>query len=224
MDLTMTTVWYSLALFCIIAVVTKIASGRFTLHPVCTRPPPPAVKGVTLIVLLHTFCTRGPEATMSYMYNKFGSVFRITFLWKRITFLVGPEVSDTFFQGLESEVTQGNITEFTVPMFGQEVGFGLDYATRTEQTRFFLEALRPSQLRNHVDPMIREVEVKSLVPYIIPSSFQKEISYLARTFTLLESLMDHLTANFVVLERCLFIYFAQPVSVSSSINYPVNIQ
>jgi sterol 14-demethylase len=159
MDLTMTTVWYSLALFCIVAVVTKITSGRFTFHPVCTRPPPPAVKGITLIVLLHTFCTRGPEATMSYMYNKFGSVFRISFLWKRITFLVGPEVSDTFFQGLESEVNQGNIMEFLVPMFGHEVAFGVDYATRMEQTRFFLEALKPSQLRNNVDPMIREVEV-----------------------------------------------------------------
>jgi sterol 14-demethylase len=98
---------------------------------------------------------------MHDLYNKFGSIFTVSFIWKRITFLVGREASVIFFQGLESEVTQGNINEFTVPMFGQEIGFAVDYNTRMEQTRFFVESLRPAQLRSYVDPMLQEVEVST---------------------------------------------------------------
>uniref|UniRef100_A0A0E0PMJ5 Cytochrome P450 n=1 Tax=Oryza rufipogon TaxID=4529 RepID=A0A0E0PMJ5_ORYRU len=70
-----------------------------------------------------------------------------------MTFLVGPEVSAHFFQGLESEISHGNLLEFTVPMFGKEIAHGVDSATRNEQARFFVDALKPARLRIHVDPM-----------------------------------------------------------------------
>ncbi|KAK1678549.1 hypothetical protein QYE76_039397 [Lolium multiflorum] len=59
---------------------------------------------------------------------------------------------------MESEITHGDIYEFTVPIFGKEMGFAVDYTTRMEQNRFFVESLRPAQLRNHVNPMLQEVE------------------------------------------------------------------
>ncbi|VAH40556.1 unnamed protein product [Triticum turgidum subsp. durum] len=158
MDLPIGTVWLVLAIILITAIVTKIANARVTFDPVCTRPPPPVVNNIALIKLLPTLCTKGPEVTMTYLYNKFGSVFTVSILWKRITFLVGPEVSGPFFQGSESEVSQGNFNEFTVPMFGQENGFAVDSSTRMDEIRFYIDALKPSQLRSHVDPMLREVE------------------------------------------------------------------
>ncbi|KAK1683669.1 hypothetical protein QYE76_044517 [Lolium multiflorum] len=158
MDLTISALWMALALFFITTVLTKIANGRITYDPVCTLPPPPEVRGIALLRLLPTLCTKGPEATMHDLYNKFGSIFTVSFIWKRITFLVGREASVIFFQGLESEVAQGDINEFTVPMFGQEIGFAVDYNTRMEQTRFLVESLRPAQLRSYVDPMLQEVE------------------------------------------------------------------
>jgi sterol 14-demethylase len=150
-----------LAIFSITAVFTKIANGRITYDPVCTLPPPPQVRGIALLRLLPTLCTKGPEATMQYLYKKFGSIFTVSFVWKRITFLVGGEASVIFFQGSESEVTQGDTYEFTVPMFGQEIGFAVDYNTRMEQTRFIVESVRPAQLRSYVDPMLEEVEVST---------------------------------------------------------------
>jgi sterol 14-demethylase len=158
MDMTIGAVWWALALFFITAIIIKIANRRSTFGPVCTSSPPPVVSGIALLGILRSMCTKGPEATWHSLYNKFGSVFTVKLLWKRTTFLVGSEVSGSFFQGLESEVSQGNINEFTVPMFGQEVGFGVDYTTRMEQTRFFIDALKPSQLRSHVSPMLHEVE------------------------------------------------------------------
>ena len=124
------------------------------------------VKGIALLRLLPTLFTEGPEATMHYLYNKLGSAFTITVLWKSGTFLVGQEASGAFFQSLESEVTQGNLNEFTVPMFGKEMGFAVDYATRMEQTRFFIESLRPAKLRSYVDPMLQEVEVNNKLTLI----------------------------------------------------------
>jgi len=94
-------------------------------------------------------------------YTKLGSVFTISFFGLKTTFLIGPEVSAHFYQGLESEISHGKILEFTVPMLGKEVGYGVDIATRTEQNRFYVDALKPSKLRCHVGPMLQEVEVSN---------------------------------------------------------------
>ncbi|KAF0922719.1 hypothetical protein E2562_001111 [Oryza meyeriana var. granulata] len=90
---------------------------------------------------------------------KFGSVFTISVAGLlKVTFLVGPEVLAHFFQGLESEISHGNLFELTVPMFGKEIAHGVDNATRIEQGRFFVDALKPTRLRIHVGPMVQEVE------------------------------------------------------------------
>uniref|UniRef100_A0A0D9WGJ3 Uncharacterized protein n=1 Tax=Leersia perrieri TaxID=77586 RepID=A0A0D9WGJ3_9ORYZ len=94
------------------------------------------------------------------LYMKIGSVFTISVARiLKATFLVGPEVSVHFFQGLESEVSHGNLFEFTVHMCRKEVGHGVDTATRIEHSRFIVDALKPTRLMIHVDPMVQEVEL-----------------------------------------------------------------
>ncbi|KAF8653471.1 hypothetical protein HU200_062217 [Digitaria exilis] len=90
-------------------------------------------------------------------YPQLGSVFTISF-FGQVTFLIGPEVLGHFYQGVDSEISHGNTLEFTVPMFGKEVLYGVDVATRYEQLRFYSNALKPPKLRNHTDPMVQEVE------------------------------------------------------------------
>jgi sterol 14-demethylase len=92
-------------------------------------------------------------------YTQLGSVFTINFFGLKVTFLIGPEVLSHFYQGLESQISLGDVLKFTVPMFGKEVIYGVDIATRNEQTRFYVDALKPSNLRSHVGPMLQEVEV-----------------------------------------------------------------
>jgi sterol 14-demethylase len=53
----------------------------------------------------------------------------------------------------------GRHIEFTVPMLGREVGYGVNRGTRDEQLRIFVEALKPSKLRSNVEPILREVKV-----------------------------------------------------------------
>ncbi|KAF8653472.1 hypothetical protein HU200_062218 [Digitaria exilis] len=158
MDLTNSAVWFAVALVSTTAVITKIARARTVADPVCNKPPPPVVSGGSLIRLLHTFLTKGLRAMIHEQYTQLGSVFTISFFGQKVTFLIGPEVLGHFYQGLDSEISHGNTLEFTVPMFGKEVLYGVDVATRYEQFRFYSNALKPPKLRNHTDPMVQEVE------------------------------------------------------------------
>ncbi|KAL6841654.1 hypothetical protein ACP4OV_028593 [Aristida adscensionis] len=154
-------VWFSVALVIITAVVTKVATrGTTTVDPLRNRPPPPPlVTGTSVIGLLYTLLTRGFPAMIQDQYSKLGSVFTVGFFGKKITFLIGPEVLGHFYQGPESEISHGNFFEFTVPILGKEVGYGVDSATRNEHVHFCIEALKPSKLRSYVRPMLQEVEV-----------------------------------------------------------------
>lgn len=112
-----------------------------------------------MIGLRHTLVTKGFQAMVHDQYTKLGSVFTVSFLvGPEVTFLVGPEVSSHFFQASDSEISHGNILEFTVPMFGKDVGHAIGVTIRNEQNRFFSDALIPSKLRCHVGPMLQEVE------------------------------------------------------------------
>ena len=156
MDLTDSAVWFAIALVFIIAVTSKIAIGRTTFDPICNRPCPPLVNSGSLIKLL---LTKGPQAMIRDQHKKLGSVFPVSLFGLKVTFLIGPEASGHFYQGLESEISHGNTMEFLVPIFGKEVGYGVDLTTRTEQMHFYNEALKLSKRRCNVDPMVKEVEV-----------------------------------------------------------------
>lgn len=153
--------WFAIALVFLTAVIiTKAAPKiRTTSGPVCNRPPPPPVVSfVALIGLVHILFTKGFEAMILNQYRKLGSVFTVSFIGKKVTFLIGPEVSGHFYQGPDSEVSP-NMFEFTVPILGKDVGYSVDSATRNEQIRFSTDALKPSKLRSLVGLMLQEVEV-----------------------------------------------------------------
>ncbi|KAM0836060.1 hypothetical protein ACQ4PT_062535 [Festuca glaucescens] len=143
------------ALLFIIVLSTKISRAR---SPRRQSHLPPRVDGITLLAQLPTLLKKGLPAVLSDLYVKYGSVFMVSPFGLNVTLLIGPEVTGHFFQGLESEISHGNLFEFTVPMFGKTVFYGRDSATRVEQTRFHIEALKPSSLSRHVSPMIQEVE------------------------------------------------------------------
>lgn len=161
MDLTNGVVWFTIALVFITVALTKATRGRIMLDPKSNRPPPPTVKGVSIIRVLHTLLTKGMRAMIHDQYTKLGSVFTISFFTIKITFLIGPEASAHLYQALDSEIGIGNTREFTVPMIGKEVGYAVDTATRNKQARFYHDELKSSKLRSHVGPMLQEVEVRN---------------------------------------------------------------
>ncbi|KAG7029139.1 Sterol 14-demethylase, partial [Cucurbita argyrosperma subsp. argyrosperma] len=118
---------------------------------------PPTVRGLPLVGGMVRFL-KGPIVMLREEYPKLGSVFTLNLLHKKITFLIGPEVSAHFFKASESDLSQQEVYQFNVPTFGPGVVFDVDYSIRQEQFRFFTEALRVTKLKGYVDQMVKEAE------------------------------------------------------------------
>jgi len=114
--------------------------------------------GVPLLGDLPALLIKGPLALIRDRYTSLGSVFTVRLFHLKLTFLVGPDVSSHFYQGLDSEISQDEVSQFTIPTFGPGVAFDVDYATRREQFRFFGDAMKPVKLRTYAQLMVREVE------------------------------------------------------------------
>jgi sterol 14-demethylase len=120
---------------------------------------PPTIPGAPVVGGLVKFM-RGPIPMIREQYARLGSVFTVPIITRKITFLIGPEVSANFFKGNEAEMSQQEVYKFNVPTFGPGVVFDVDYSVRQEQFRFFTEALRANKLRSYVDQMVAEAEVR----------------------------------------------------------------
>jgi sterol 14alpha-demethylase len=119
---------------------------------------PPTIPAMPIIGGLIRFM-RGPITMIREEYARLGSVFTLSTLGHRITFLIGPEVSEHLFNGPESEMSQQEVYRFTVAAFGRGVAFDVPYSVRQEQIRIFAEGLRGNKLRGYVNLMVCEAEV-----------------------------------------------------------------
>ncbi|CAL5062132.1 unnamed protein product [Urochloa decumbens] len=173
-----TTTWLAFALFFIVAVTIKITS-TIRQHPPTRRrrPPPPVSPGFPLLGDLPALLAKGPLELIRDRYTRLGSVFTVRVFHLKLTFLVGPEVSGHFYHGLDSEISQDEVSQFTIPTFGPGVAFDVDYATRREQFRFFGDAMKPAKLRSYAELMGREVEVSSCRTRV-PGSLLTYIMYM----------------------------------------------
>ena len=122
------------------------------------RKGPPVAEGAPLLGVLPAILTRSLQDVICDQHSKLGSVFTLSSLGVKVTFLVGPEVSAHFFHAAESDISVGDVYKVTVPIFGKGVGYDVDHDTRNEQHRFFADTLRPAKLRSHASLMVREVE------------------------------------------------------------------
>ncbi|KAF5443648.1 hypothetical protein F2P56_036186 [Juglans regia] len=136
-------------------VVAKLISALIV--PRSGKRLPPVLKSWPVIGGLVRFM-KGPIVMLREEYPKLGSVFTVNVVNKKITFLIGPEVSAHFFKASESDLSQQEVYQFNVPTFGPGVVFDVDYSVRQEQFRFFTESLRVNRLKGYVDQMVAEAE------------------------------------------------------------------
>lgn len=125
---------------------------------------PPVMSVVSVLTAyLPTLIAKGLPAVIHDLHSRLGSVFTVSvFGLKKVTLLVGPEVTAHFFQASESEIRQSNIYKVTVPVFGRGVLYDVDLATRSRQISFCTDSIKPINLRGHVDSMVHEVEVSNM--------------------------------------------------------------
>jgi len=119
---------------------------------------PPHIGGLPFIGGFLKFI-KGPLPLIEKSYKTYGSVFSLNIFHKRMTFLIGPEVSAHFFKANDLEMSQKEVYQFNVPTFGKGVVFDVDHTVRLEQFRFFAEALKKNKMRTYVSLMVQEAEM-----------------------------------------------------------------
>jgi sterol 14-demethylase len=147
-------------------VAAKIVLMKFIVPtPKTVSLQPPMASGAYLLAALPTLLTKGLQPILHDLHAKLGSVFTINiFGLKKVTFLIGPEVTAHFFEGTHAEICQPDMYKLTVPIFGKGILLDADFATHSKQIKLSRDVMRTGELRRHVDPMVREVEVRMHVP------------------------------------------------------------
>ena len=129
---------------------------------------------------------QGPKQLLEQGYKKNGEVFTVPVLNKKITFLIGTDVTPFFFKATDEEMSQQEVCltteqqrtsliandnhakalhaclqvyQFNVPTFGKGVVFDVDSKIRAEQFKFFASALQSSKLKSYVPLFVKESEV-----------------------------------------------------------------
>ncbi|KAJ4764530.1 Lanosterol 14-alpha demethylase [Rhynchospora pubera] len=118
---------------------------------------PPVVKSWPLVGALYMLA-KDPVNLIRKNYQKHGSVFTVKVFGQSITLLIGPEVSKHFYTAPDSELSQDELRQSTIPMFGPNVFIGAPTELRQQQTQFLLKGLRPQLLRCYVDQIVAEVQ------------------------------------------------------------------
>lgn len=118
---------------------------------------PPIFEGIPFIGGVLKFA-EGPMKLMADGHKACGEVFTVPVLHKRVTFMIGPDVSAHFFKAPDEELNQHEVYAFNVPTFGPGVVFDVPQKVRIEQFRFFTEALTKDRLRKYVPQFVSEAE------------------------------------------------------------------
>jgi len=101
---------------------------------------------------------QGPWHLLTECHAAHGDAFTVPVAHKRVTFLIGPDAAPHFFKATDDEMSQTEVYNFNVPTFGRGVVYDVDARTRSEQFRFFTEALRRDRLKKYVPQFRAEAE------------------------------------------------------------------
>lgn len=108
-----------------------------------TRPsnaPPNATLGIPIIGTYIEFA-KNPVTFVSQCLDKFGPVFTVSMLHKKLTFLLGPEASGPFFKLRDEYMSQSEVYGFMTPVFGKGVVYDAEPKKRDQQTQNMSRAL-----------------------------------------------------------------------------------
>jgi len=119
--------------------------------------PPMYAEGAPLVGNLLSFI-RDPVAVCTRAHQKYGELFTLPMLHKRLTFCVGPEAHEIFCRGSDEELDQAEVYKFSVPVFGRGVVFDAPLVKRYQQFRWLSQGLRADKLKSYVPQMVMEAE------------------------------------------------------------------
>ena len=117
--------------------------------------PPTATLGVPIVGTYVEFA-KNPVAFIENCRQKFGNIYTVNMLHKKLTFLLGPEVSAPFFKSDDSVMSQPEVYGFMTPVFGKGVVYDAEPKKRTQQYQHMSKGLKSSSLRAYVPKIEKE--------------------------------------------------------------------
>lgn len=128
--------------------------------------PPVAHVGIPLIGNYIEFASN-PVAFVAKCLKKFGEIYTVPMLHKRLTFLLGPEVSAPFYQLSDDYMSQSEVYGFMTPVFGKNVVYDAEPKKRGQQFQCMAVGLKSGRLVAYVPKIeletIQYVELSYLI-------------------------------------------------------------
>jgi sterol 14-demethylase len=93
-----------------IIVAATVIVGRLLQNSLLNGKRPPVFEGLPIVGGILKFVVDKPMKLMTDGYAKHGEAFTVPVLHKRITFLIGPDVSPHFFKATDDEMSQSEVT------------------------------------------------------------------------------------------------------------------
>mmetsp|Transcript_4812 Transcript_4812/g.6637 ORF Transcript_4812/g.6637 Transcript_4812/m.6637 type:complete len:483 (-) Transcript_4812:153-1601(-) len=111
--------------------------------------PPVAHIGIPLVGNYIEFA-KNPVAFISKCLDKFGEIYTVPMLHKRLTFLLGPEVSAPFYQLSDDFMSQSEVYGFMTPVFGKNVVYDAEPKKRGQQFQSMALGLKSGRLKAYI--------------------------------------------------------------------------
>ena len=158
--------------------------------PFATASPAPIPRlGGGMPVLGHgAALRRNPIGLLMRGWHEHGELFDLSVLGRTFTVFLGPEAHEAYFRAPDSVLSQKEVYQFTVPIFGRGVAYDAAPELMAEQVAFLYPAVREGRLQTYANHMFDET-----VAYIDDWGEEGEIDLL--------DTMNSLTVNIAC--RCL---------------------
>jgi sterol 14-demethylase len=101
---------------------------------------------------------RNPTDLIQRGREQLGEIFSFVLAGKQITVLTGPEANEAFFRASDDQLSQREVYQFTVPIFGQGIVYDVPPEIMNEQIALLFPALRDQRLQAYAGFMKDEAE------------------------------------------------------------------
>src|SRR4051794_40904962 len=89
---------------------------------------------------------RNPVALIERGRRYFGDVFAMQLAGRRVMVLTGPSANEAFFRAPDAQLSQREVYQFMVPIFGKGIAYDCEPALMDEQLGFLFPAMRDERM------------------------------------------------------------------------------
>ena len=141
-------------------IVVTIIAGLWLMNLIFNRRPSNAPPRATLswpIIGTYIEFAKNPVDFIDKCRKKFGNIYTVNMLHKKLTFLLGPEASAPFFnQKDDTFLSQAEVYGFMTPVFGKGVVYDAPIPQRKEQYNHMTKGLKGDSFKAYVGKIEKE--------------------------------------------------------------------